>query len=56
MQEVCARKRFKHSNCCVRMYSKGLTTSALAWLLSYWLADSFQKRLVADRYHLNNMQ
>ncbi len=31
----CARKRFKHSNCCVRMYSKGLTTSTLAWLLSY---------------------
>ena len=53
----CARKRFKHSNCCVQMYSKGLTTSTLAWLLSYAICSS---RLISEkisgRYHVNNMQ
>ena len=53
----CARKRFKHSNCCVRMYSIGLTTSTLAWLLSYAICSS---RLISEkisgRYHVNNMQ
>ncbi len=43
--------------CGCTQYSKGLTTSTLAWLLSYWLCSS---RLVSEkisgRYHVNNMQ